>query len=144
MPNIAAVLKSEIARIARKEIKQEAESLKKAAAAHRREIAVLKKRLHELEVQAKSASKRTARQVKPDDSEEPQSAHRFSAKGLAALRGRLALSAADFGRLIGASALSVYKWEQGKAHPRAKYLSAIAAVRGIGKREATKRLAALS
>jgi len=37
----------------------------------------------------------------------------------------------------------VYAWEQGKARPRGKNLAAIAAMRGVGKREVVERLAAL-
>lgn len=70
-------------------------------------------------------------------------ANRFSAKGLSSLRKRLGLSAADLGRLIDASSLSIHKWEQGKARPRSKYLAAIASIRSIGKREAEARLQAL-
>jgi transcriptional regulator with XRE-family HTH domain len=66
--------------------------------------------------------------------------HRRRAAGFAQHRKRLGLSAADCGKLLGVSALSVYKWEQGSARPRAKYLPAIAALRTLGKREATKRL----
>jgi transcriptional regulator with XRE-family HTH domain len=58
-------------------------------------------------------------------------------------RKRLGLSAADFGLLVGASGQSVYAWEQGKARPRGKNLAAIAALRGVGKREVVERLAAL-
>ena len=45
--------------------------------------------------------------------------------------------------LVGASGQSVYAWEQGKARPRGKNLAAIAALRGVGKREVVERLAAL-
>lgn len=58
-------------------------------------------------------------------------------------RKRLGLSAADFGLLVGATGQSVYSWEQGKSKPRAKALAAIAALRGVGKREVAKRLQAL-
>ena len=68
---------------------------------------------------------------------------RFSAKGLAAQRRRLGLSAQAFGALIGASGQSVYKWEEGKTRPRAKNLPAIAALRTMGKKEAAARLDAL-
>ena len=37
--------------------------------------------------------------------------------------------------------MSVYKWESGKASPRAKHLEAIATVRAMGKREALAKLA---
>jgi DNA-binding transcriptional regulator YiaG len=50
------------------------------------------------------------------------------------------LSAADFATLLGVSGQSVYKWEHGESRPRARQLEAIAAVRGIGKREAAARL----
>ena len=62
---------------------------------------------------------------------------------MAANRERLGLSAEDFGMLVGASGQSVYLWEQGKSKPRVKNLKAIAALRGIGKREVAQRLAAL-
>ena len=68
---------------------------------------------------------------------------RFRASGMASNRKRLGLSAADFGLLVGASGQSVYAWEQGKARPRGKNLAAIAALRGVGKREVVERLAAL-
>ena len=45
-------------------------------------------------------------------------------------------------QLLGASALSVYKWESGKAHPRAAQLERIASIRQLGKREALARLTA--
>ncbi len=60
------------------------------------------------------------------------------------LRARLGLSAAEFGRLIGASGQSVYNWETGKAVPRASQRAALAAIRGMGKREAGKRLAEMA
>jgi DNA-binding transcriptional regulator YiaG len=68
------------------------------------------------------------------------SAMRFSAKGLVANRRRLGLSARAYGALVGASALSIYKWEQGAVQPRAKHLAALATLRGIGKKEAAARL----
>jgi DNA-binding transcriptional regulator YiaG len=68
---------------------------------------------------------------------------RFSAKGLASQRQRLALSAEDCGLLLGTSGQSVYNWETGKARPRAKYLPAIAALRSMGKKAAAAQLAQL-
>ena len=65
---------------------------------------------------------------------------RFVAKGLKSQRNRLGLSAADYGRLVGVSAQSIYNWEQGHAFPRAEQLKMVAALRGIGKRDAVARL----
>jgi DNA-binding transcriptional regulator YiaG len=138
MPNIAAVLKSEISRVARREVRAEITSLKKAAAAHRHEIAVLKQRLAVVERNAK----RTARAVPvPRAVEEEEGAKlRFRAEGFAAHRKRLGLSAEAMGALVGASGQSVYKWESGKVKPRAAQLTAIAAIRKLGKREAQAKL----
>ena len=49
MPDIAAVLKEEIARLARKEVRSQTEGLKKASAQYRRDIAALKRQVAELE-----------------------------------------------------------------------------------------------
>ena len=76
-----------------------------------------------------------------EQSQGPQ--RRFSAARLAAQRRKLGLSAADFATLLGVSGQSVYKWEHGESRPRAKQIEAIAALRGIGKREAAERLAKL-
>jgi len=140
MPNIAVALRDEIARLARKELRSSTESLKKAVATYRSEIAALKRRVDLLERQAKRSA-RVIASVKPVQDDAANATHRFSAKGLATHRQRLGLSAADYGALLGVSSLSVYKWESGQARPRAKYLPAIAAVRSMGKREAAARLA---
>lgn len=144
VPNIAAVLKTEISRIARKEIKGDVLSLKRAAANHRHEIAALKKRIEQLEGQLRRVVK--SRAPAPQDSEATDvgTQLRFSATRFAAQRRKLGLSAADFAKLLGVSSLSVYKWESGKTRPRRAQLEAIAAARGLGKREAAARLEKLA
>lgn len=148
MPNIASVLKFEIARLARKELRTATDGLKKSLTAQRTDIAALKRKVHELEKRLKSLSRERTSATKASTAEtvnpgEVGERVRFSAKGLAANRRRLGLSAADFGLLIGASGQSVYLWEAGRAQPRAKSLAAIVELRGIGKKEAAGRLAAL-
>lgn len=144
MPNIASILKDEIARVARKEVRGEITSLKKAVSAHRADIAALKRRAEsaerELRRLAKASTKSTPAAAGDDATPTTQ---RFSAKGLASQRKRLGLSANDCGLLVGASGQSVYNWEDGKARPRAVHLQAIAALKTFGKKEAAARLAAL-
>jgi DNA-binding transcriptional regulator YiaG len=141
MSNIASALKEEISRIARKEIRRETSSLKKSSAAYRSDIAALKRRLVELERQLRRvgrAGQSAAPAAANDDSLTPGA--RFSAKSMAAQRRRLGLSAAECGLLIGASAQSVYNWEEGKARPRAQHLPAIFALRNLGRRQANEIL----
>jgi len=144
MPNIASLLKSEITRVARKELRAEVAGMKKALAASRSEIAALKRRAADLEKQLRALARASKKAAPSAAADVPPKATRFSAKGLAAQRKRLGLSANDCGRLLGASGQSVYNWEEGKAYPRAKHLAAIAALRALGKREVTARLAALA
>lgn len=147
MPNIATVLKEEITRLARKEIRRETASMQKASSQYRREIAALKRTTADLErrvsllegqvlgtpVEAPAATK-----VKKD------SKVRFTAKGLRANRKRLGLSAADYAKLAGVSQQSVYNWEQEKARPAKEQVITLAALRGMGKREAQARLQQLA
>ena len=141
MPNIASVLKDEVLRLARKEVRKEVEGLKNASANYRSEIAELKRRLAAVEKHLSHVEKKNSRKVALEVTGDEGSAVRFSAKGLATHRQRLGLSAADMGTLLGVSAQSIYHWETGKTKPRQSQLAAIAAVRKMGKREAMAQLA---
>lgn len=140
MPNIASVLKAEITRIARKEIRAETESLKNASAASRAEIAALKRRCQSLEQELRRLGKSVP---KPALAPAPaaEGPIRFSAKGLASHRRRLELSADALGVLVGASGQSIYNWESGSARPRAVHLQAIAALRSLSKQQAAAIIA---
>lgn len=141
MPNLGTVLKAEISRLARKEVRAEVEALRKASGTYRREIAELKRQIAQLERRVKLASKAPMAATKSRD--EPLRV-RFSAKGLQSLRAKLGLSAADFGKLTSVSGQSIYHWEQGKSIPRKAQLPKLASLRGLGKKEAKARLDSLS
>lgn len=143
MPNLGNVIKQEIARIARRELRSHVTAARKASAQHRHHIANLRRHIAELE--RKIAALASTNVAKPASTpvEMTETRVRFAPKGLRSLRERLGLSAERFGKLIGVSGQSVYNWEHRITIPRARQLQAIAAVRGIGKREATARLEAL-
>lgn len=142
--NIAAVLKSEIVRLARKELRNETQALKKAASNHRSEIAALKRRVQVLERLVRREAKAAQPQGRGTEVRDAETrVLRFSAKGLAGQRKRLGLSASDLGLLVGASGQSVYNWESGQVRPRAAQLPAIAALRKMGRREVAARLETL-
>jgi len=143
MPNVASALKSEIARVARKEVRGETVPLKKAVSAYRSEIAALKRRAQTLEQALKRLSKVHMPAPESDSGAEDPSKIRFSAKSLSSQRRRLGLSAAQCGLLVGASDQSVHNWEHGKTHPLARHLPAIAALREMSKKDAAARLETL-
>jgi DNA-binding XRE family transcriptional regulator len=148
MPNIASLLKEEIARISRKQSRSETEQLKKASAHYRSEIAQLKRRIQVLEQQIKRLGKSSGRggggSTAAAESDDDGRQIRYSAKSLASQRKRLGLSAAALAKIIGVSALSIYKWESGNTRPRRKQIEAIAALRHMGRRDVQKRLEEIS
>ena len=143
MANIASLLKTEIARVARKQVRAETLGLKKAVGVYRAEIAALKRRAQALELELHRLSKAHAKVAPVEPQAHPAQKPRFTAKGLASQRQRLGLSAQDCGLLVGTSGQSIYNWEQGKAHPQARHLAAIAALRTLGKKQAAAHLASL-
>jgi DNA-binding transcriptional regulator YiaG len=143
MPNIASVLKEEISRLSSKKVREETKGLKKANITYRAEIASLKRRMQALEQRVLRLGKVATKGQSAADKQSPERL-RFSAKGLSKQRQRLGLSAQACGALIGASALSIYKWEKGGVRPRAKHLPAIATLRSMGKKEAAARLEQLA
>jgi DNA-binding transcriptional regulator YiaG len=144
MPNIAGVLKEEIRRLAKKEIKAQVGTTKKAAAQYRRDIAKLKRLLGQQERELKHLKREVQQQSgRPQVEDEVPEDIRFSARSVKAQRQRLGLSAADYGKLVGVSGLTIYNWEHEKARPRKAQFAALVAVRGIGKRDAVTKLAEL-
>lgn len=137
MPNIASVLKQEIARLSRREVRGQVESTKKASAQYRRDIAALKREVGALKRQVSLLQRRAPTMPLVVN---PAVKTRFVPKGIRSHRKRLGLSADEYGRLVGVSAQSIYNWERGQTVPRAQQVRAIAALRTVGKREAQGRL----
>ena len=137
MANLATVLKSEIARVARKEARAEVEPLRKANAQYRSAIAQLRRQISGLEKQLKQAKRRVS--AAAPTVELPGTARRFSASRLAAHRTKVGLSAAAYGKLVGMSGATIYLWEQGKSRPSAEQLTKLAALRSLSKQAISER-----
>ena len=146
MPNIGVVLKEEIRRLARREARAMAKKL------HANQIR-MKSRITELQRQVKALEQLTvplkkaplsicAAEVKP----EMVAKARISSKAVTSTRKKLGLSLIDFGRLLGVTGNTVWSWEKKKGRlqlcDRAK--TAFVGIRGIGVREARRRLELLN
>ena len=140
MPNIATVLKDEIVRLARKEIRRQTNVLRKASAQYRRDIAALKRRVSDLQRKVTPLEKQVRKNVPAQAAEVDTEGVRFTARGLRSQRQRLGLSAANYGKLIGVTGQTIYSWEQEASRPRKQQFARIAALRHIGKKEAQVRL----
>jgi len=141
MANLLSLLNERICRLARREIRGQTQKTRRLTAQHRRDLAALKRLVAALARTIAFLEKQERRRVASPPSL-PQEAKgvRFSARSVRAQRARLGLSAKDFGRLVGVSALTIYSWESGKSRPRAKQLAGLAPIRRLGKREARQRL----
>jgi len=142
MPNITSILNDQLRRLARREIRSGTAGVRRATAQYRRKIAALKRQMAALtktvaflEGQEK---RRVAEQpVVPVEAE----GIRFRADGLKTHRAKLGLSAESYGLLVGVTGQTIYDWESGQSRPRSKeQVAKVAAVRGIGIREALRRL----
>lgn len=141
MANFAAAIKQEIMRLARKEVRSETTATKQAVAQYRRDIASLKRQLRDQERKIAYLQAQEKKRLSDGaEVEPPAETVRFSPRSVRAQRERLGLSAADYAKLVGVSTLTIYNWEHGKTRPRAEQLAALVSVRGIGKREARRRL----
>jgi DNA-binding transcriptional regulator YiaG len=111
MPNIAAVLKEEISRLARKETRSETTSFKTASSQYRRDIAEPKRQVSNLQGRVSLLEKQVLRDISSQVTEADAKGVRFTAKGVRSQRKRLCLSAADYGKLVGVAAQTIYMGE---------------------------------
>ena len=146
MPNVAQVLKEEIKRIAKSQAKllttdlhKDVVKLKKTVAEQKRRIAALERDKNWLV----ESEKRRIKEAPAAPASDTKA--RITAKGMRAQRKKLGLSQADFGKLLGVSMMTIGLWEKknGPLKVRDATRAAILAVRGIGAREAKKRLEVL-
>jgi DNA-binding transcriptional regulator YiaG len=140
MPNLAVIFRQEITRLARKEIRSQTQVLRKASAQFRRDIAGLKRAASKLQSEVARLERQVGKHASPKSAEAEPTKIRFSAKSVVAQRNSLGVSAADFGKLVGVTAHTIYKWEHGSSRPRKAQMAAFASIRGLGKTGALTRL----
>lgn len=143
MSDLIVALREEIRKQTRKELRASLDKTKKLVAAHRREIAKLKKSLQD-------ANKRILflEGCERDRIENAKATAdvplRFSAKSVRTHRTRIGFSADEYGKLLGVSAQTIYQWERGSSRPRKPQLAALAKLRSIGKKASRERLRLLA
>lgn len=150
MPNLTSVLREEIRRLARKEVKDNTQDLQRRLTEQRKRIADLRKRVDVLERENRQLLKKTgdvgarAGDAGGEEDEGPGSAARarFSGKSILKLRHKLRLTQGELAQLAGVSPQSVYQWERkgGPLRLRNATKAALVEVRGMGLREARQRL----
>ncbi len=142
MASIEKVLKMEIGRLARKEMKRSFPSLKQDLATIKRSVGQLNKKAAKLEkvVSRYATAADKKHKASLHASEEEVKGSRLSPRLVQKLRKRLRLSRKAFADLAGVSANTVYMWETGKTSPNRAGKAALVGLRKLRMREAKKLL----
>jgi DNA-binding transcriptional regulator YiaG len=145
MPNIAKVLREEIQRLAKRQVKGELSSLKRDNVRLKKSVAELRRQIAALDATSRELAKKVTPVVASKEIEaaaEQAARLRPTSKSLKKLRSRLGLTQAQFGQLLGVSGQAVVQWgtKGGRVRMRKTTLAALARIQNIGKREARRRL----
>lgn len=146
MPNIAIILKNEIQRLAKREVKSAVTPLHKTIIALRKEVSALKK---DLKATAKSAkaSARSAKVAKEEVVEAVKTPRvRPTSKTIIALRQKFGMSQAEFGKLMNVGRITIARWEsqEGKLNLRPSARDSFAGIQKLGAKAARAQLEAQS
>jgi DNA-binding transcriptional regulator YiaG len=141
MAKLESIIKSEIQRLAKREVRSTFRPLRKEVWGMKLKLSNLIKNFTILDRLAKEASKGKSTERKLEASPEEVKASRLSPERIARLRKKLGISQRELGVLVGATIGAVLSWEKGKFKPRGDKKAALVALRKIRKREVRKMLA---
>ena len=141
MGKIESMIKSEIQRLARREIRSTFRPLKREVRTMRLKVSGLMKGFGSLNRITKEQVQRASEQFKLESSPDEIKIARFSPARIRALRLKKGLSQKELGMLIGVSLGTVVLWEKGKITPKAERKGALIALRKLKKREIRRVLA---
>jgi DNA-binding transcriptional regulator YiaG len=145
MPNLAKILREEVQRLAKKQVRTGLTPLRRDNIRLKRTVADLRRQVDTLARANRDLATKVSSVVGPMAAErtaEQAPKLRPTSKSLARLRRRLDLTQAEFGRLIGVTGQAVMHWEGkgSRVRMRNANLVALAGIQNIGKREARRRL----
>ncbi len=139
MAKIEGIIKSEIMRLAKREVRAVFRPLKREVWEMRTKLSNLSRGIASLNVMTKELH---LEEVKPiEATPEEVKASRLTPERIQGLRRKLGISQRELGILIGASIGAVLSWEKGKFRPMGKKKAALVAIRKLKKREVKKLLA---
>jgi DNA-binding transcriptional regulator YiaG len=145
MPNVAQVLREEISRLARKEIRTTCDPLRKQVQTLRRTVRSQQTKIDRLERSLSKMVQQTASGTgtglyAPAEEAEQTTRARVTPASIRRHRHRLGLSQADLGGLLSVSTNTIVRWEQGTSTPRAQHRTALLRLRDLGRRDIKKIL----
>lgn len=146
MPNIAKLLKDEITRLAKKEVKSVSSPIKGDTVKLKKTVAALKRQIALLERTVKGIAAQRNASLTPETeaSAGGRRQRRLTSDNIRVIRKKLDVSQAGLARLLGASTATVSQWEQRNTilNLRSKMDAAVREVRELTPKEAKARLQA--
>jgi DNA-binding transcriptional regulator YiaG len=145
MANIAAMLKEEFRRTARRSARSLFQPVKKDVSELKRSVATLRREVERLTGENARLLNDLKERIEagPNVPEEQVEKSRMSPRNILGQRERLGLCREDFAKLLGVSSKTIASWEGGKTRPVDEARAAIISVRKLGRREARFRLGLL-
>jgi DNA-binding transcriptional regulator YiaG len=140
MGKLEFTIRSEIQRLAKREIRSTFIPLRREVRAMRLRLSSLSKNFSVLDRLAKEQMERTLKKGLEASPEEVK-ASRLTSERIRSLRNKLGISQRELGILTGASLGAVLSWEKGKFRPKGEKKVALVALRKLRKREVKKILA---
>jgi DNA-binding transcriptional regulator YiaG len=141
MGKLESIIKSEIQRLAKREVRSTFRPLRKEVWRMKLKLSNLLKNFTILDRLAKEASKSKSTERKLEASPEEVKASRLTPERISNLRKKLGISQRELGVLVGATIGAVLSWEKGKFKPRGDKKAALVALKKIRKRDVRKMLA---
>jgi len=143
MGKLEQTLKSEITRLAKKQLRATCLPLAREVRRLKRTVSTLCKTVAGLaRLGTELQAERQAQRAKLAAAPEQVKASRISPALIRKLRARLGITQRELATLVGVSASAVGSWEYGKAKPEGRNREALVALRKLGRREARGILAA--
>jgi DNA-binding transcriptional regulator YiaG len=141
MGKVESTIKSEIVRLAKREVRSTFFPLRREVYSLRIKLSSLIKNFVTLDRIAKETLQEQAKKkMELQASPEEVKISRLTPSRIRLLRNKLGISQRDLGILLGVSIGAVAMWEKGKFAPSAKKKAALIALRKLGKRDARKFL----
>ena len=145
MPNVAQVLKEEISRVSRKEIRNVCDPLRKQVLTLRRTVRDQQASLERLEralskMVAQTATDTGTALYATTSGEEESTRARVTPASIKRHRLRLNLSQAELSELLSVSTNTIVRWEKGMSSPRSHHRTALLRVRDMGRRDVARIL----
>ena len=141
MGKLEGMIKSEIVRLAKREIRKIARPLSRDIRSMRSTVSQLRKTVLALQrLTARQESESRKEKVLLEAAPEEVKKSRFSPRLIHTLRKRLGITQKEMATLTGVTVGAIYQWEQGMFEPRGQKKGMLVALRKLGRREVRKLL----